>query len=125
MRLTYSFGKLDPTVGTIAFSQKNKFDKMKRWVDSPFHEYQCNKSGNHFVMAKKHTKTRCVGCTTGWANKNCSYKMCKLCCFKHIETHSDAVACKVKDHAKKPLATSRASNNSANDVEMEDVNDDN
>ena len=55
----FSFGDIEPTVGTLANSHKEKFDKMKSWADSPLHEYQCNKRVNHYVMAKKHEKMKC------------------------------------------------------------------
>ena len=56
MELRHSFGQIDPTRGTLALakSKKEKFDKMKEWDDSPFHEYQCNKCRNHFTIKKRH-----------------------------------------------------------------------
>ena len=100
LRLEYSLGKLDPTVGTIAASNKAKFDKMKGWPDSPFHEYQCNKRGNCFIIVKKHKKVACANeeCN-GWANKNCSYSMCKKCCIAHTSAPDGHITpCRVKDH---------------------------
>lgn len=97
--LSFSLGNIDPTKGTIAASQKEKFDKMKDWVDSPFHEYQCNKCRTYFVVAKKHQKVACTVCSTERANTKCSYNACKGCCVKHVSGGSDVSACKVKDHA--------------------------
>ena len=101
--LKYSLGKLDPTVGTIALSNKVKFDKIKDWHGSPFHEYQCNKRGTCFAIVKKHKKQTCfVEDCSGWANKNCSYGMCKKCCVNHTSTSEPKVKpCKVKDHVTK------------------------
>ena len=76
MELPFSFGGVDCTNGTLAKSQKEKFDKMKKWVDSPFHEYQYNKCCSYYVnvMKKKNGKVKCVACDPkAWANKDCSY----------------------------------------------------
>ena len=89
MEFPFSMGDIDPTIGTIAASQKKKFDELTGWVDSPFHEYQCNKCRNHFVMAKKHQRIRCVKCIKKMGNAACSNKMCKQCCTKYSD-----VACK-------------------------------
>lgn len=78
-----NFGTLDPTVGTIAESQKVKFDKMKGWNDSPFFEYQCKKVRSHYVIVKKHSKVNCVKCLSAISNKKCKSKMCKQCCAEH------------------------------------------
>ena len=94
--LRFDIEGIDFTKGTLANSQKAKFDKMKNWPDSPFKEYQCNKRGNHFVMVKKHARVYCVECKTGRANASCSNKMCKKCCSKHV--HNGGGKCKVKDH---------------------------
>ena len=40
MNLGYSFGDIDPTRGTLAYSHKSKFDDIKKWVGNPFQEYQ-------------------------------------------------------------------------------------
>ena len=107
----YSFGKvdiatLDDSKLTLAKSQKNKFDEMKDWVDSPFLEYQCNprQNGSYFAMVKKHTKVTCFGTygrsgvsCGGRANSKCSHKMCKKCCIKHTGEKGCA-KCKVKEH---------------------------
>ena len=94
----FDLGDIDFTKGTLANSQKEKFDKMKNWSDSPFKEYQCTKRSNHFVMVKKHARVYCVECKTGRANASCSNKMCKKCCSKHM--HNGGSKCKVKDHIK-------------------------
>ena len=52
-QFNYSLGNIDPTKGTIAKSQKAKFDEMKQWVGSPLHDYQCKKEKSHFILAKK------------------------------------------------------------------------
>ena len=85
--LRFDIEGIDFMKGTLANSQKAKFDKMKNWPDSPFKEYQCNKRGNHFVMVKKHARVYCVECKTGRANASCSNKMCKKCCSKHAGHH--------------------------------------
>jgi hypothetical protein len=79
----FTFGDLDPTVGTIAASQKLKFDQMKEWNDSPFHQYQCNKVSTCYKIVKKHAKENCVQCLTVSCNKKCRSKMCKSCCAEH------------------------------------------
>ena len=81
--VSFSLGNISFTKGTITASGKEKFDQMKNWPESPFHEYQCKKEGNHFVLAKKYEKVSCAtdGCLR-WANKNCGHKMCKKCCME-------------------------------------------
>ena len=81
MGFQFSFEGIDPMQGTVAASQKRKFDEMKGWVDSPFHNYVCNKSGNHFVLATKYRKVKCVNCLARFANARCANKMCKQCCI--------------------------------------------
>ena len=90
----YTFGTIDVTHGTIAVSGKEKFDQMKDWVDSPFHEYQCNKEGGHFIIAKKHKKVNCAAkdCNK-WANKNCGHGMCKKCCVELQQKSNKKSAC--------------------------------
>ena len=83
MGFPFSFGGIDPTVGTIASSQKKKIDEMTEWPNSPFHEYQCNQCRSHFVIAKKHKKIKCSKCLTRLGNTACSSKMCKQCCLDH------------------------------------------
>ena len=97
--IPYSLGDIDFTRGTIALSGKEKFDDMKEWPDSPFHEYQCNKQGNHFVITKKHKKIQCVaeGCDS-WANKSCGHKMCKKCCMELQRKSNKKSACTYKGH---------------------------
>ena len=56
------FGELDPTVGALAESQKAKLDKMKDWVENPFHEYECKKALSHYRLVKKHAKMNCSRC---------------------------------------------------------------
>ena len=90
------FGDIDPTVGTLALSQKKKFDEMLEWVDSPLLDYQCNKHANHFVLAKKHNRVRCT-CGKAWINKDCTNKMCKKCCMAK-EVGRNSILCKVKSH---------------------------
>jgi hypothetical protein len=79
----FTFGGLDPTVGTIAESQKVKFDKMKGWNDIPFHAYQCNKVSSYYKIVKKHTEVNCAKCLSVASNKKCTSKMCKKCCTEH------------------------------------------
>ena len=79
----FTFDDIDPTVGTIAASQKVKFDKMKAWSDSPFHPYQCSKVLTCYKIIKKHTKEICVKCLSVSRNKKCTSKMCKSCCAEH------------------------------------------
>ena len=38
--IPFSLGSIDFTQGTIAVSGKEKFDQLKDWPNSPFHEYQ-------------------------------------------------------------------------------------
>ena len=79
----FTFGTMDPTIGTIAESQKVKFEKMKDWNDSPFHAYQLKKERSYYRIVKKHEQVKCVKCGTKNANRNCSNKMCKRCCLTH------------------------------------------
>ena len=37
--LKFSFANIDPANWTIADSQKEKFDRIKDWPESPFREY--------------------------------------------------------------------------------------
>ena len=99
MKLDYSFGDINLTLGTLANSHKAKFDEMKNWVDNPFQEYQCNKCRNHFVLSKKHAKVGCKSCVSAWSNKSCSHGMCKKCCIEHT-SGDDVSACKVKSHSR-------------------------
>ena len=93
----HSFGDIDLTRGTLAKSQKEKFDKMKDWTANPFDEYQCKKCHNHFVLKKKSGKIRCKACIKSWANTQCTYQMCKKCCVSY--TSGEKVdACKIKSH---------------------------
>jgi|AntRauTorckE5430_2_1112549.scaffolds.fasta_scaffold07164_2 hypothetical protein len=94
----FDLGSIDYTKGTLANSQKEKFDKIKNWGDNPFKEYRCNKHGNHFVMTKRHERVYCCECRTGRANATCSHKRCRGCCSKHVR--SGASKCKVKPHIK-------------------------
>ena len=99
----FSLCGVDLTKGTLAESQKKKFDQMKDWVDSPFLEYACrkpHKNRNVFVIEKKHEKIPCACCETERANKKCSYKMCKKCCVKHCVENADVDLCKEKSHAR-------------------------
>ena len=100
MELKHSFVQIDPTRGTLAKSQKEKFDKMKEWDDSPFHEYQCNKCRNHSTIKKRHEKLRCASFTTAWADSKCTNKMCKnkKCCVHHTTLNTSITSCKVKSH---------------------------
>ena len=99
MSLKFDLGNVDFTQGTLANSQKEKFDKMKSWVDSPFHGHQCNKCRNYFVLRSKHHKVQCVACGPfASANSRCSYKMCKKCCVKHTSDPSVDAPYKVKGH---------------------------
>ena len=97
--IQFILGNIDFTQGTVAVSGKDKFDLMKNWPNSPFHEYQCNKAGNHFVIAKKHKKVNCAseGCNR-WANKNCGHKMCKKCCMELQRKSMKSSACTTADH---------------------------
>ena len=117
--IEFSFANIDPTYGTIAASQKEKFDSMKDWIDSPFHEYQCNKRSNHYVIVKKHKKMTCAGeeCTL-WANKNCSHSMCKKFCVKQ-----DAV-CNTKGRKNQLMASIGVNEDIVTepDGEMDDTN---
>ena len=89
----FTFGDIDPTVGSIALSQKVKFDKMKEWGSSPFHPYQLKKVQNHFFIVKKHPQVKCVHCGMNNANKQCKNEMCKKCCLQH-----GALSCKTHKH---------------------------
>ena len=75
-----------------------KSDLTKNWPNSPFHEYQCNKVGNHFVIEKKHMKVNCAseGCNR-WTNKNCGHKMCKKCCMELQWKSMKSSACSTAD----------------------------
>ena len=97
--IQFILGNIDFTQGTVAVSGKDKFDLMKNWPNSPFHEYQCNKAGNHFVIAKKHKKVNCAseGCNR-WANKNCGHKMCKKCCMELQRKSMKSSACTHAEH---------------------------
>ena len=97
--ITFSLGDIDITKGTIAASGKEKVDEMKSWSESPFHKYQCNKEGSHYVLAKKHKKVSCAaeGCNKS-ANRRCGHKMCKSCCAKNQRQSGKQSACKLKEH---------------------------
>jgi len=86
----FDLGSIDYTKGTLANSQKEKFDKMKNWPDNPFKEYQCNKRGNHFFMTKRHDRVYYVECKTGRKNVSCSHKRCKGCYSKKAAETADA-----------------------------------
>ena len=79
----FTFGDMDPTVGTIAESQKAKFDKMKDWSKSPFLAYQLKKERTHYCIVKKYIQTKCVHCGSNNSNRQCKNKMCKRCCLEH------------------------------------------
>ncbi len=64
MRLMFIFANVDPTQGTMASSQKGKFDSVKRWRNQPSLEYQINKWCNDFVSFVKYAKIRFKSCTT-------------------------------------------------------------
>ena len=83
LNFPFTFGSLDPTVGTIAASQKERFDKMKDWTNSPFHVYQLKKKHSHYQIIKKHEQVKCVKCGTKNANQKCSNMMCKGCYLVH------------------------------------------
>ena len=95
LNFPFTFGSLDPTVGTIAELQKEKFNKMKAWTNSPFHNYQSEKKKSHYWIIKKHEQVKCVKCGTKNANQKCSNKMCKECCLVHgsvsCKSHKKAV----------------------------------
>eukprot|EP00956_Cyclotella_meneghiniana_P018221 scaffold30203_cov61-Cyclotella_meneghiniana.AAC.1 len=60
-------GDLDPTInGTLASSQKEKLDKMKRWVSNPFKAYECKKKKNknyyYLELEAKDNKRVCADC---------------------------------------------------------------
>ena len=81
MNYPFTFGSLDPTAGTIALSQKVKFDKMTEWTNSPFHTYQLKRVLTYYRIVKKHKQVKCGKCGRKNANLSCSNKMCKKCCL--------------------------------------------
>ena len=82
MDYPFTFGSLDPTDGTIALSQKAKFDRMAaEWTNSPFHTYQLKKERSYYRIVKKHKQVKCGKCGRKNANLSCSNKMCKKCCL--------------------------------------------
>jgi hypothetical protein len=93
----FDMGKLDPANGTFANSQKVKYDRMKDWVDSPFHSFECKKKNNCFSFISKHNKEKCLDCGLERVNKQCTYKCCKKCCVNFAVSKTDK--CKIKDHA--------------------------
>ena len=123
--LKFSIDNIDPMIGTIASSQKEKMDRMEDWMDNPFKEYKCKKCRSYFVIVKKHNKTVCSaeGCTSG-ANKNCGHKMCKKCCVKHVNASGKKSACKLKSHKATPTTqgTNVLDDNNVELEEEEDVN---
>ena len=109
----FSLCKIDLTKGTLAESQKVKFDKMKAWPDSPFLEYTCRKphrNRNVYAIEKKNGKLPCVGCSQDRANKKCCFNMCKACCVKHCASNYDISLCKEKGHAVAATKARLASN---------------
>ena len=56
----FSISNIDPTKGNIAASGKEKFEKMKEWLEIPLHECQCIKHSSHFVISKKHKNMNCA-----------------------------------------------------------------
>ena len=120
----FSLCGVDLTKGTIAQSQKEKFDKMKDWADSPFLEYTCRKpqkNRNAFIIEKKHEKIPCARCETERANKKCSHKMCKKCCVEHCAGDYDVTLCKEKGHADAATKARLAANEIDEDYDDESV----
>ena len=94
LNFQFTFGSLDPTVGTIAVLQKENFDEMKDWTNSPFYSYQLEKKKSHHRIIKKHEQVKCVKCGIKNANQRCSNKICKGCCLVH-----GSVSCKTPKKA--------------------------
>ena len=97
MSIKFILGTLDPTIGTLAKSQKAKIDKMDGWCDNPLVEYCCKSLNSFFYLEKKHQAVNCPKCGKR-ANIKCSYKICKKCCTAHV-LEGTGVACKTKVHA--------------------------
>eukprot|EP00956_Cyclotella_meneghiniana_P040613 scaffold200609_cov36-Cyclotella_meneghiniana.AAC.1 len=79
-----NMGDLDPTInGTLAGSQKEKLDKMKRW----------------YYLEAKDNKRVCADCRSCRVNnKSCSLIRCKKCCVEYC--FQERKTCKCKDHQK-------------------------
>ena len=99
-----NMGDLDPTInGTLASSQKEKLDKMKRWVSNPFKAYECKKKKNknyyYLELEAKDNKRVCADCRSCRVNnKSCSLIRCKKCCVEYC--FQERKTCKCKDHQK-------------------------
>lgn len=56
MIFCFSVREMNPTRGTLAYSQIEKLDKMNDWVDSPFHMVECIKRYTYYIFVAKHDK---------------------------------------------------------------------
>lgn len=91
---------LDPTVGTLACSQKEKLDKMKSWKENPLTPYDCKKKKNQncYCLVAKDNELVCADCRSSRVNKSCSTVRCKKCCVEYC--FQERQKCKCKDHLK-------------------------
>lgn len=95
-----SMMNLDPTMGTLACSQKEKLDKMKSWTENPLKAYDCKKKmkQNYYYLVARDNQLVCADCRSSRVNKSCSTVRCKKCCVEYC--FGENQTCKCKDHVK-------------------------
>ena len=101
MKLRVDLDGLDPSDGTLAKTQKAKFNELSNWCDNPLVEYQCKAVRSHFVIEKKHKAVPCISCG-GRGNTKCSHGRCKKCCIAFV-SESGAKSCTAPGHAPSTL----------------------
>ena len=54
MNIKFDMCGLDPLSGTLAKSQKEKYDTLRGWSGNPFTEFNLKQVKSHYVLKKKH-----------------------------------------------------------------------
>ena len=93
-------GDLDPTMGTLTGSQKDRLDKMKSQANNPLKAYKCKKkkNKNYCFLVAKDSNFVVVDCCSCCMNKACSLIRCKKCCVQYCFEERKMRKC--KDHIK-------------------------